>query len=404
MTRVFKHWRIWLGVLGVVITFLTTPPQEIWDGTQGWLDALKSAPLPSLDPVRIVGLLLLSVVAAPTLIDWVQKVAGRGAQPGPAEHAGEGSDPKELVIFATASFIPAWHCCIDVVVYLRGQIRRLEGERNEALFQLVLDKGNPAWRALQDRMTSGSSTVPLDRLLADAYEAYELMVRWIKLGGELHDVPRAADPRLIAWREADERMTGRMTELLADPTVRAPALAGTRTSVVNGGDAALTRQWLFKRARPRSDALPLVSDLDVDGHWRRMRIHNPNDFTVTRCCVQLMDYSCESDLPEGFSLPSKGFKFGWSTTNVDKPSRYIDIGPKADAYIDLHQVIAGAGYFTHVSPGPEPDTYKPFCGLPRGKYRYSLNIISEGQEGVPSHMRVIRAVFDGRENLELSFL
>lgn len=146
---------------------------------------------------------------------------------------------------------------------------------------------------------------------------------------------------------------------------------------------------------------PLTIDLDIDGDWRRLRVNNPNAVTAHECSVQLVEYAAASPLPPQTLLPSRGFRFGWTTHGRDMPTRYADIPPMADDYADLHQVVPDQGYFTHVAPGEFPQTYIPFWGLPAGTYSYGLAIASGGGEGIPTTTLAIEAVYDGGARLDL---
>lgn len=145
----------------------------------------------------------------------------------------------------------------------------------------------------------------------------------------------------------------------------------------------------------------LAIELDTDGSWRRLKVHNPNAVAAHGCSVQLVQYASATALPPQVMLPSRGFRFGWTTHGRDTPTRYADIPPGAHDYADLHQIVPERGYFTHVGPGASPHTYMPFWGLPAGTYTYELAVGSSGNERIPTTAVVIGATYDGSARLDL---
>lgn len=146
---------------------------------------------------------------------------------------------------------------------------------------------------------------------------------------------------------------------------------------------------------------PLDVSLDIDGNWRRLKVHNPNDLTARECSVQIVDYASKTQLAPRAVLPSRGFKFGWTTHGRDIPTRYADIPPTAHDYADLHQVVPEQGYFTHVAPGDSPHTFIPFWGLPAGTYTYEVAVASAGAASIPTTILAVEAAYDGAARLEL---
>ena len=53
---------------------------------------------------------------------------------------------------------------------------------------------------------------------------------------------------------------------------------------------------------------PLDVSLNIDGNWRRLRVHNPNDLTAQGCSVQIIDYAPGNvalERPEAMDPPSR---------------------------------------------------------------------------------------------------
>ena len=311
----------------------------------------------------------------------------------------EDADPHELVVFGNSAFVPAWNSAIQLMVDTRSQILRREGDRIEAMFQQIMERNGAAWRTLDARLREKAGELTLDQALADAYVHYELMVRWIKQGGEPHGLP-AQNPHLNDWWKSDTRLLDKLSDLVGHPAFQSSALAKVFKEQTDSGIPKAIREKLQPKGASL-EAKPLETSLDVDGEWRRLRVFNPNPFTAKRCCVQILEY--EMPGRDDVQLPSKGFKFGWSTTNLDKPSRYIDIGPSAVAFADLHQLLAKQHVFTHVSPGGVPNEYRALWPLPAGAYSYVVNVVSEGDEGIPSHVKTIEVLYDGDAELLLEF-
>lgn len=197
-------------------------------------------------------------------------------------------------------------------------------------------------------------------------------------------------------QEFARRLAAQLQELISPRQ-----LAATDTILAALFDIRMDVRRLADRA-PEPGLKPLTLTLDIDGDWRRLKVHNPNPITAVGCSVQLVEYVAATVLPPRYLLPSRGFRFGWTTHGRDNPTRYADIPPAAHDYADLHQVVTEQGFFTHVAPGEFPNTYVPFWGLPAGTYSYQLAIASGGSEGIPTTTIGIEAVYDGRAGLELN--
>lgn len=197
-------------------------------------------------------------------------------------------------------------------------------------------------------------------------------------------------------QEFARRLAAQLQELISPQQ-----LAATDTILAALFDIRMDVRRLADRV-PGPGLKPLTLALDIDGDWRRLRVHNPNPVTAHGCSVQLVEYAAATVLPPRFLLPSRGFRFGWATHGRDNPTRYADIPPTAHDYADLHQVVAEQGYFTHVAPGEFPNTYVPFWGLPAGTYSYELAVASDGGEGIPTTTLAIEAVYDGGAGLDLA--
>lgn len=208
--------------------------------------------------------------------------------------------------------------------------------------------------------------------------------------------PVGRSPAVTALlREFGNRLSGCLQELIPPDQ-----LAATDTILAALFDIRVDTRHIADQTNVRRFH-PLGVSLDIDGNWRRLRVHNPNDLTAQGCSVQIIDYASRTQLAPRAVLPSRGFKFGWTTHGRDVPTRYADIPPAAHDYADLHQVLPEQGYFTHVAPGDSPHTFIPFWGLPEGTYTYGLAVASAGPASIPTTTLAIEATYDGAARLEL---
>ena len=153
------------------------------------------------------------------------------------------SIPPELSQFLTAWMIPAWDKALDVLLALRGKVRSDQGERIEALLQMgVIEPAANARSAVQDRLNA-ERTDAIDPLVAEMYEKYELIVRWIWETGNM--VRWTGPPHLVEeWRRVDDKCTDHLRALVNLPTLDAPALRATFKKVDEGGVAKIMRKNL----------------------------------------------------------------------------------------------------------------------------------------------------------------
>jgi MFS family permease len=158
-------------------------------------------------------------------------------------------DSPELIQFVNAWLLPAWEKALGILVRIRGEVRRIEGERNEALLQLgVIDPTVSSRRLLQDRL-SGQGTSPLEMVVADAYRSYEVVVKWLWHGGMTINLAVIANCQdFHDWQVADEKLLDHLQALIANPTLELPNLTVAFREIEQGGVAKLVRLNLKKEA------------------------------------------------------------------------------------------------------------------------------------------------------------
>jgi hypothetical protein len=148
----------------------------------------------------------------------------------------------ELMQFVNAWLMPAWDKALELLVRIRGQVRQIEGERIEALLQLaVIDPVVNSRTRLRERL-AGQGLSPLEELIADAYRAYEFLVKWIWHGGMKINLATITDSQdFHDWQAADDKLLDHLRALIANPTLKLPNLSTAFREIEEGGVAKLVR-------------------------------------------------------------------------------------------------------------------------------------------------------------------
>ena len=152
-----------------------------------------------------------------------------------------------MIQFVNAWMMPAWEKAISVLIPIRSDVKRRHGDRIEALLQMgVFDRAIPTWRAVKERI-SGERAGDLDELVTAMYEQYESIVRWIDEAGDMVEQPYADSRRFQEWQEEDRKLTDKLREFVASPSVATSKLASVRARIDEGGVNRIVRERLGKR-------------------------------------------------------------------------------------------------------------------------------------------------------------
>jgi hypothetical protein len=148
----------------------------------------------------------------------------------------------ELIQFVNAWLMPAWDKALEILIRIRGQVRQIEGERIEALLQLgIIDPVVKSRTRLRERL-AGQGFSPLEELIADAYRAYELLVKWIWHGGMTINLAAITDSQgFHDWQAADDKLLDHLRALIANPTLKLPNVSTAFREIEEGGVAKLVR-------------------------------------------------------------------------------------------------------------------------------------------------------------------
>lgn len=187
-----------------------------------------------------------------------------------------GRDSPELIQFVKAWLLPPWEKALGIIVRIRGEVRRIEGERIEQLLQLgVIDPVVSSRTRLQERL-AGQGTSPLEELVAEAYRKYELLVGWLWHGGITIDLAAITDTQDFRdWQVADDKLLDHLRALIANPTLELPTLTVAFREIEEGGVAKLVRRNLSRIAVLR--VLP-----EEHGKYARLLVSNKGLETIRR--------------------------------------------------------------------------------------------------------------------------
>ncbi len=182
----------------------------------------------------------------------------------------------ELIQFVNAWLMPAWEKGLGILIRIRGEVRRIEGERIETLLQLgIIDPVVSSRTRLQERL-AGQGISPLEELLADAYRNYELMVRWLWHGGITINLAAITDTQEFRdWQVADDKLLDNLRALVANPTLELPTLTIAFREIDEGGVAKQVRLKL-----KRITALSVVPE--EHGTYARLQVSNKGRETIRK--------------------------------------------------------------------------------------------------------------------------
>jgi hypothetical protein len=147
---------------------------------------------------------------------------------------------------------------------------------------------------------------------------------------------------------------------------------------------------------------PLVIDADKDRNCRRLKIRNPNHFTLRNCYVSLKEARVLRCTGQA-TPPGEGFRFAWGSWQKQGSGLVADIPPASERFVD----IVGLNehdqdddqFYHHSTSGNQMLPIRQVFPMPPGEYEYTLEV---GGDDTPAHsIARVRIVLDKGRLLSL---